>query len=103
MKNNEVCNNIKNDNISASRNNNNKKEDSITNPGSDKKSNCEKKQLLDKTISYNKGQKSNAYTTKSNNESNKQHNKINIGRDKNIQYPNHNKNRHAEKYNNNIK
>ena len=37
MKNNEAYNNIKNDNISASRNNNNKKEDSITNPESDKK------------------------------------------------------------------
>ena len=43
MKNNEVYNNIKNDNISASRNKNNKKEDSITNPGSDKETNCEKK------------------------------------------------------------
>ena len=49
----------------------------------------EKKQQLDKKISYNKGHKSNAYTTKSNNKTNKQHNKINIGRE--------NKKRHTEK------
>ena len=36
-------------------------------------------------------------------QTNKQHNKINIGRDKNIQYPNQNKNRYTEKDNNNIK
>ena len=42
MKNNEVYNNITNYNISDSRYNNNKKEDSITNLGSDKETNCEK-------------------------------------------------------------
>ena len=43
MKNNEVYNNITNYNISDSRYNNNKKEDSITNPGTDEEKKCEKK------------------------------------------------------------
>ena len=103
LNNNDVYNNIKNDNISASRNNNNNNEDSITNPRSDKETNCEKKKLLDKNIGDNKEQKSNDYTTKSNNKTNKQHKKINIGRDKNIQHPTQNNTRHAEKDDKNIK